>query len=79
MLGKYIKFMRIERGMTQTELAKKLFIAPCTLSHYEVGTRMTPYSVFELALKVCNFSFNIIDCKTKKNITMSEIVRMTNK
>jgi transcriptional regulator with XRE-family HTH domain len=78
MLGYYLKYMRIERGLTQKELSKKLFIAPCTLSHYENGSRMVPYSVFERAMHILNFSMHVIDSKTKKEITNLEINRIKN-
>ena len=61
--------------MTQKELAKELFIAPCTLSHYEVGSRMVPFALFEKCLKILDYKFTVIDCKTQKEITSLEIER----
>ncbi len=77
MLGSYIKYMRKSRYYTQRELAKKLFIAPCTLSHYENGTRMVPYNTFLLVLEICNYKIDIIDLKSGKNITNLELVRLS--
>ena len=76
MLGEYIKYMRLSRGLSQKELARQLYIATCTLSHYEVGTRMVPYSVFEKALKIMNFKQIIIDCRNSKELTKMEISRI---
>ena len=76
MWGDYIKYMRIERCLTQRELAHKLFIAPSTLSHYEVGTRMVPYSVLDKAMKIMNYKITIVDCKKNKEITKMEIERI---
>lgn len=76
MLGSYIKYMRLSRNMTQLELAKKLYIAPCTLSHYETGSRMAPYSIFEKTMKVCNFEMHVIDVINKKDITSEEVLRI---
>ena len=76
MLGEYIKYMRISRNMTQKELAHKLFIAPCTLSHYETGIRMVPYSLFEKCIKILEYKITIIDCKTKQEITKIEVDRI---
>ncbi len=76
MLGEYLKYMRLSRGITQKELAKKLFIAPCTLSHYETGSRMVPYSLFEKCLKILNYKYTIIDCENEKEVTRVEIERI---
>ena len=76
MLGEYIKYMRISRKMTQKELAKKLFIAPCTLSHYETGIRMVPYSLFEKCIKILDYKIKIIDCLNKQEISTREIERV---
>lgn len=75
-LGAYLKCMRISRGYTQIELAKKLYIAPCTLSHYESGIRMVPFSTFSLAMKECNYKMKIIDCVSNKDITSKEIEKI---
>lgn len=76
MLGEYLKYMRISRGITQKDLAKKLFIAPCTLSHYETGSRMVPYSLFEKCLKILNYKVTIVDCQNEKEVTKVEIQRI---
>ena len=38
--GKRLKRFRLELGMTQTKLAKKINWHPCLVSMYERGTRM---------------------------------------
>ena len=76
MLGEYIKYMRISRGMTQKALAKKLYIAPCTLSHYETGIRMVPFSLFEKCMDILDYQLHFIDCKIMTEITKHEIERV---
>jgi transcriptional regulator with XRE-family HTH domain len=76
MLGEYIKYMRISRGITQKELAKKLYIAPCTLSHYETGIRMVPFSIFEKSLKIMDFKLSFIDCRTMNEIKQNDVDRI---
>ncbi len=73
MLGQYLKYMRTVRGINQKEFAKKLFIAPCTLSHYENGSRMVPYTILLLAAEVSNFELKIIDNENHKEITDIDI------
>ncbi len=79
MYGIYIRYMRKSRGYTQLELAKKLFIAPCTLSHYESGLRMVPFTIFELVMDLCGYSIKILDCETGVDITKLEISKLTDK
>lgn len=39
MLGERISFLRIQKGMSQAELAQKLHLSPSTLGSYEQGRR----------------------------------------
>ncbi len=71
MLGEILRHARQSRGLSQKQLAEKLFIAPCTLSHYETNTRMIPHLTFAKALKLLNYQLNVLDCKTGKIITDS--------
>ena len=77
MLGHYIKYMRLSRGLTQVELCKMIYIATSTLSHYETGLRLVPYHIFLLVAKVCEYEINIIDSKSGQIITDLELSRIT--
>ncbi len=79
MYGIYLRYMRMSRGYTQTQLAKMLFIAPCTLSHYESGLRMVPHSILDLVMDICEYSIKIIDDETGVDITKLEISKLTDK
>ncbi len=74
-LGEFVKYMRKSRGYTQVEMSKLLFIAPCTLSHYESSTRMMPFNTFKKAMDICNYNLKIIDCIKNKDITDEEMKR----
>ena len=76
MLGEYIRYMRLSRGMTQRELAKKLYIATCTLSHYETGIRMVPYTLFEKCMKILEYKINFIDCRAMIEVKKTDIDRI---
>ena len=76
MLGEYIRYMRISRGMTQKDLAKKLYIATCTLSHYETGIRMVPYPIFEKCMKILVYKITFIDCRAMTEIKKNDIERI---
>ena len=49
MFGKRLKELRLERQLTQEELAKELNVSPSTISLYESGNR-EPSSVFIVAV-----------------------------
>lgn len=44
MFGEYLKQYRIEKGMTQAELAGKLSVSQNAISQYEAGKRHPPIS-----------------------------------
>ncbi|MBR2377320.1 MAG: helix-turn-helix transcriptional regulator [Clostridia bacterium] len=44
-LGRRLKELRQEKGLTQVELAKKLCLNPVTYLHYEKSQREPPLSV----------------------------------
>lgn len=63
-IGERIKFLRTEKGLTQTELAKILNIARSTLSQYESNQR-TPSDDMKLKLSsIFNVSIDYLIGKT---------------
>ena len=69
--------MRISRNFSQRELAHKLFLAPCTLSHYERGTRLVPTSVLVDAAKILNYEIKVFDLNTNAELNRIQIERIT--
>lgn len=45
MLGERISFLRIQKGISQAELAQKLHLSPSTLGSYEQGRRIPSVSI----------------------------------
>ena len=56
-IGKMIREARIERGMTQQELASVLCVSPTTISKWENGRSMPDISMLELLTKTLDLSF----------------------
>ncbi len=79
MFGYYLKYMRLQRGIKQVAMADKLFIAPCTLSHYENGTRLVPYTIMLLAAEVCDYKIQFIDKLANKVIVDEEVMKYLEK
>lgn len=75
--GKLLKYMRITRNKTQHQLANMLFVAPCTLSHYELGSREVPNAVLAEAAKKLDFDFKLVDCLSEKEVTRIQVERIT--
>ncbi len=47
-----LKQLRIEKGLTQQQIAQELNIATRTYSHYENGDREAPYSIL---IAICKY------------------------
>ncbi len=79
MFGHYLKYMRIKRGLNQAAMARKLFIAPCTLSHYETGSRLVPYTILLLAAEICNFKVQFFYEKEDRIVEYDEVKSLLEK
>jgi transcriptional regulator with XRE-family HTH domain len=75
--GELLKYMRLSRNLSQRELSHKLFIAPCTLSHYEKGTRLVPTSVLADAAKILDYEIRVVDLTNNSIINKIQIERIT--
>ena len=54
MIGKIIKTMRRESGLTQEELSQKIFLGRTTLSDYERGKTDINFETIEKVADACN-------------------------
>lgn len=57
-IGRFIKAMRKEQGLTQNELAEKLYISDKTVSKWETGNGMPDVSLMMPLCKILNISVN---------------------
>lgn len=75
MIGKLIKFMRKYNNLTQKELADKLKIANCTLSHYEVESRSITFEDLLKIAEECDFKFILQNKKNNEQFEISDFIR----
>lgn len=71
-IGSIIKERRLEKGLTQVELAEKLRVSNRTISKWENGNSLPDYSMFNDICKVLDLSINDLitgkkEIKKKKN------------
>ena len=57
-LGKKIRFLRISRGMTQQQLAKKLNVSNCAISRYEKGRAEPELSTLDDLVHLFHVDYN---------------------
>ena len=73
MISEIIKYMRKASGMSQTELAKKLNIAPSTLSGYETKYVKPNFEIIEQIAKQCEYDIVFVDKNSGEKITTKNI------
>ncbi|MDD2397974.1 MAG: helix-turn-helix transcriptional regulator [Tissierellia bacterium] len=56
MIGKIIRELRIEKGITQNELSNYLGLTPKMVSFYELGERFPPYDIINKLADYFNIS-----------------------
>ena len=71
MIGKIIKTMRRESGLTQDELSKKIFIGRTTLSDYEREKTDINFETIEKIASACNYKILFVNKKNKNRILSS--------
>lgn len=65
MIGKIIKKIRKEKGLTQNELAKIIGISQTTLSGYETGYSNPIYETIKDIANICDYDIKFV--KRTKN------------
>ena len=55
-----LKELRIEKGLTQTQLAKELRVNPRTIRNWEVGERQPDLDTLEVIAKYFNVSYDYL-------------------
>ena len=72
MIGKIIKTMRREKGLTQEELSKITFIGRSTLSDYEREKTDINFENIEKIAKACGYEVVFVNKQNKGNNLTSE-------
>ena len=76
MIGKMLRFMRIQKGLKQADLAKKLKIADSTLAHYESDYRAITLETANNVAKECDFEMLFMDKNNGKIYRFEDVARM---
>lgn len=71
-MHQYIRHFRKESGMTQEEVAEKLFLTPHAISQYENGKRQISVPMMESILALFGYELQIVKSKT----TQEELKKM---
>ena len=77
MSGKMIRFMRITKGLKQSELAKKIKLADSTFAHYESDYRAITLETAKNIAKACDFEIVFVDKNTGKSYKFEDVQRIS--
>ena len=75
MISKILRYMRRTANLNQQELAKKMNVAPTTISGYETDYSQPRFDIIEEIADKCGFDVEFINRKTKQVITTKNIDR----
>ena len=75
MIGKVIKYMRMQKKAKQAVLARKLGIERTTLSAYESERRQPDFEVIEKIANECDFEIYFINKNTGEKFKSNDIKR----
>lgn len=76
MIGKIIKFMRLQSGYKQAEIAKLIKLNQNTVSDYERGNIQPSYETVVRIADICDFEIAFIDKNNGERITQEMINKM---
>ena len=72
MIGKILKTMRHESGLTQKDTSKKTYIGRSTLSDYEREKTDISFENIEKIANVCNYNIIFVNKKDKNKLLSSD-------
>ncbi len=75
MIGKAIKYMRIQRKFSQEQIGKLIGFARNTISQYETETLQPEFNTIEKIANECGYKIFFINEKTKDKFQLKELER----
>jgi len=66
-MGEKIKSLREAKGLTQAQLARRIFVSKATVCAYENGTRQPPYEVLLRLVRQFNITTDYLLVEDAKN------------
>ncbi len=75
MIGKILKTMRKQAGLSQEQISKVCGFARNTISQYETGTLQPDFATIEKIANECGYEITFTNLKTKQLLTTENIER----
>lgn len=75
MIGKILKYMRNDKGLSQYQLAQILNLSQQNLSRYEKNQRIISFDLIEQIANNCDYEIQFVNKKTKNILTTKNIER----
>lgn len=75
MIGKMLKFMRKEKGLSQEQISKLIGYARNTISQYETETLQPEFYTIEKIANECDFEIYFKNKNTKKEYKLKDLER----
>lgn len=72
-----LRFMRLQKGLKQSELSKKTNIASSTIANYENNTRAITLNTANHIAKACGFEIIFRDKSNNKTYTFDDVKRVS--
>ena len=76
MVDKIIRYMRLQGGYSQTEIAELLELKQNSISDYERNVSQPSYETVAQIAKICDYEIVFIDKNSGEKITQDDLNRM---
>lgn len=75
MIGKALKYMRVQKKLSQDDISKVVLVARNTISQYETETIQPTFSTIEKIADICGYDVYFVSRKTDEKFMAKDIVR----
>ncbi len=75
MIGKVLKYMRIQNKLSQDDISKVVSVARNTISQYETETIQPTFSTIEKIADTCGYDVYFINRETQEKFKASDVIR----